>query len=387
MSYVANVVLGKRTHKVIGTRPNRPDGVDKVTGRAVYGADVKLPGTLHAAILRSPHPHARIKSIDVSGARDLPGVRAVITGADMPYTLDEIREMGESSGNLKYISQNVLARDKVFYKGHAVAAVAAVDLYVAEEALSRIVVNYEPLPFVLTVEEAMKEGAQIIHEGMTTRLFNEDKGKVSNVAATIRYSIGDIDKGFASADIVIEREFRTDSVHQGYIEPHAATALWRDDGMLTIWTSTQAPFDVRGNMAKILNMPVSRIRIVPTEIGGGFGGKIPLYGEPAAAILSKKTGAPVKIAMKRSEVFEASGPAPGSLLRIKIGVTKAGKMVAAHALMAFEAGAFPGGPMATAAMGVFAPYNIPNVVIEGLDVVVNKPKSAAYRAPGAPHRA
>ena len=385
MAYESNMVLANKTYSVIGHRPDRPDGVDKVTGRAVYGGDLKLSGTLHGAILRSPYAHAKIKRIDTSKAEALPGVRSVVTGADMPLTDDEIREMGESSGNLRFLSLNVLARDKVFYKGHAVAAVAAVEPHVAEQALSLIDVEYEPLPFVLTAPEAMREDAPLLHEGMTTKFFDQDTGKVSNVAQIERYTLGDIEEGFSRADVVIEREFNTKTVHQGYIETHSATALWRSDGTLTLWLSTQGPFDVRGNMAKILNMPASKIRVVPLEIGGGFGGKIPVYAEPVAAILSQKTGAPVKMTLKRSEIFEATGPAPGSYLKTRIGATKEGKIVAAHAYMVFEAGAFPGGPLITAAMGVFAPYRIDNVLIEGYDVVVNKPKSAAYRAPGAPH--
>ncbi len=387
MAYEANAVLANKTYNVIGTRPNRPDGVDKVTGRAIYSADFTLPDTLHGAILRSPHAHAIIKSIDTSRAEALPGVRAVVIGADMPLTSDEMMEVGELSASLKYLSQNVLATNKVYYKGHAVAGVAASDQYIAEQALALIDVKYEPLPFVLTAPEAMKEDAPILHEGMTTKFFDQDTGKVSNVANILKYTLGDTEKGFAQADIVIEREFNTKTVHQGYIETHSTTALWRNDGTLTIWLSTQGPFDVRGNMAKILNIPVSMIRVVPTEIGGGFGGKISAYAEPVAAILSKKTGSPVKITLNRIDIFEGTGPAPGSYFRTRMGVTKDGRIVAAHAYMVYEAGAFPGGPIATAAMGVFAPYQIDNVVIEGYDVVVNKPKSAAYRAPGAPHAA
>jgi len=385
MPYEPNTVLVNKTYNVIGTRPNRPDGVDKVTGRAVYGDDFKIPGTLYGAILRSPHAHANIKSIDTSKAKAFPGVQAVVTGADMPLTEDEILAMGESAGNLRFLSINALARDKAFYKGHAIAGVAASDPYTAELALSLIDVEYEILPFVIDVREAMKDSAPIIHKGMTTKFFDKDTGKISNIGNIQKYSLGDIEKGFQQADIIIEREFNTKTVHQGYIESHSATALWRSDGTLSLWLSTQGIFDVRSNMARILNIPESMIRVIPTEIGGGFGGKIPVYAEPVAAILSKKTGSPVKITLKRNEVFEATGPAPGSYFKTKIGATKDGKIVAAHAYMVYESGAFPGGPLATAVMGVFAPYKIDNVVIEGLDVVVNKAKTAAYRAPGAPH--
>ena len=183
---------------------------------------------------------------------------------------------------------------------------------------------------------------------------------------------------------MLEREFRTKTVHQGYIEPQNATAWWTPDGRLTIWCSSQGHFAIRDNTARVLGLPVDRVRVVPMEIGGGFGGKLPIYLEPLAAILSKKSGHPVKMSMERSEVLEATGPTSGAYVKVKIGVTNEGRITAADGYFAFEAGAFPGAPVAPASAAIFAPYHIENVRIDGYDVVDNKPKTAAYRAPGAP---
>ena len=233
----------------------------------------------------------------------------------------------------------------------------------------------------------MSEGASILHETLTTEELGEDTGTVSNVASHFQHVKGDITSGFEDADVVVEREYNTKTVHQGYIEPHNGTALWSPDGRLHVWCSTQGSFVVRDSLADLLDMPVSMIRVTPTEIGGGFGGKIPIYVEPVAALLSKKTGAPVKIVMTRKETFEASGPTPGSQVRIKIGAKSDGTITAAHAWMAMEAGAYPGSPVGAAAQCVFSAYDIDNTLIDGYDVVVNKPKTAAYRAPGAPNAA
>ncbi len=377
----------KTEYKVVGTRPIRHDGVDKVTGRAIYGADVQMAGLLHGKVLRSPHAHARIRSIDVSRALALPGVKAAVTGKDLPGGPDKIADLGEGAVNLKYLSNNVLASEKVLYKGHAVAAVAAINPHIAEEALSLIRVDYEVLPPVLDVRAAMKDDAPLLHNDLKTKSLGEPTDKVSNIASHIQFKQGDLDKGFAEADLVIEREFTTATVHQGYIETHNATALWNADGRLTVWESTQGAFTAQKQLAEVLAIPVSQIRVIPAEIGGGFGGKINIYLEPIAALLSRQTGHPVKVLMNRAEVFEGTGPTPGSYIRVKMGATRDGHMTAAEAYMAYEAGAYPGSPINAGAMCIFAPYDIPNALIDGFDVVVNKPKTAAYRAPGATNAA
>jgi len=373
--------------KVIGTRPIRHDGVDKVTGRAIYGADMQMAGLLHGRILRSPIPHGIIKSIDVSKALALPGVEAIVTSAELTDPGNRIAELGEGAVNLKDLSSNCLARGKVHYKGQAVAAVAAVSPNIAEEALKLIVVDYQTLPHVTDVRAAMRDDAPLLHDDQVTESLGQPTGKHSNIAKHIQFKKGDIDEGFKQAAVVVEREFHTATVHQGYIEPHNATALWNADGTVTIWCSTQGAFSVRAQVAELLAMPVSRIKVVPTEIGGGFGGKIRVYLEPVAAALSKKTGKPVKITMNRADVFEATGPTPGSYIKVKMGADKDGKLVAAQAYLAYEAGAFPGSPIGPGAMCIFACYDIPNVHIDGYDVVVNKPATSAYRAPGATNAA
>ncbi len=380
---------GPAKYKVIGTRPIRPDGLDKVTGRAKYGADVQMGGLLHGAILRSPHAHARIKKIDTSKAEAFEGVKAVVTANDIPSASGQPINLGETMGNPQTLAENVLAKSKALYKGHAIAAVAATSPHIAEAAVKLINVDYEVLPAVLDVREAMKEDATLLHEGQMTasRVEGDSKLKPSNIAAHSQFKGGDIDAGFKEADVVVEREYTTKPVHQGYIEPHNSTAWWAPDGNLTIWKSTQGPFVVRAQVAAILGIPASTIKVVPMEIGGGFGGKITTYLDPVAALLSKKTGYPVKLVMSRKEVFEGSGPASGTFMRAKIGANKDGRITALQAYYAFEAGAFSGSSVGAAAMCAPAPYNVENFQIDGYDVVVNKPKVAAYRAPGAPQGA
>ena len=378
----SNIVLSTTDYKVVGTRPIRHDGTDKVTGRAKYGADFQAAGLLHGKVLRSPHAHARIKSIDTSKALALPGVLAVITGKDMP-----LASMENPSRAARFSSENLLAGSKVLYKGHAVAAVAAISPHIAESALSLINVDYEVLAAVMEVREAMKEGAPLLHEDLMTMELGEQSDKHSNIATHFRYEQGDVDKGFKEAELIVEREFTTATVHQGYIEPQNAAALWNSDGQLTVWCSTQGAFAAQDSLANVLALPVSRIKVVPMEIGGGFGGKINVYLEPLAALLSKKTGRPVKMVMSRAEVFESTGPTTGTHMRIKVGVNKEGKITAAEASLDYDAGAFPGSPVTAGAQCMFAPYEIENIRVEGYDVVVNKPKTAAYRAPGAPNAA
>lgn len=355
--------------KAVGTRPIRPDGIDKVTGRANFGADLRLPGMLHGKILRSPHAHARIKSVDVSGALAVDGVLAAISGKDFPDNPD-------NNG------KNIMARDKVVYHGHAVAAVAATSTYIAEQALEKIKVEYEVLSPVLSIDAALADGATLIDEALHTN--GDTSVPASNVAATQRMERGDIDKGFAEADVIIEGEYRVPTAHQGYIEPHACTATINADGKATIWCCTQGHFDVRSASAGVLGKSVSDIKVIPSEIGGGFGGKTVIYLEPVAVKLSELSGRPVKMVMSREEVFRATGPTSATLCRAKIGAKNDGTLTAATAWLAYEAGSFPGAPMGPGCMSVLAPYALENFVIEGLDILVNKPRAAAYRAPGAP---
>ena len=390
-----NIVLSNQEFNVVGSRPIRHDGADKVTGRARYSADLQLPGMLYGKVLRSPHAHARIKNINTNKAKEIPGVKAVVTSSDLPQPTGVLTDIGESAMvNPKFLSNNCLASDKVLYKGHAVAAVAATNVHIAEQALALIEVEYQVLPSVTDLLDAMEDDAPVLHE----RLANvanpnirpgglRDEGDVTrstNIANHFVFEAGDIEQGFKEADVVIEREFRTSSVHQGYIEPHSATADWGPDGSLTIWCSSQGHFNVRDQVAVTLGIDISNIRVVPMEIGGGFGGKTLVYLEPVAALLSRVAGQAVKLSMNRAEVFQGSGPTSGSWMRCKLGVMKDGHITALDASLAFEAGAYPGSPINPGCQCMSGPYDIANGRIEGFDVVLNKPKTAAYRAPGAP---
>jgi CO/xanthine dehydrogenase Mo-binding subunit len=383
--YEHNVVLAEKTFDVIGKRPIRHDGADKVTGRAKFGADFQSTGLLYGKILRSPHAHARIKSINTSRAERLEGVRAVVTSKDFPAaTEDKIIKLGEGAANVKYLKEAVMARDKALYRGHPVAAVAAINPHIAEEATKLIDVEYEVLKPVLTAPDALADDAPILHDDLRTGGFGGESGdKPTNVENHVQYIKGDIEKGFKEADLVIEREFNTATVHQGYIEPHNFTAHWNNDGRIHVWCSTQGPFEIRDGTAEVLDMSEAEVRTTPMEIGGGFGGKFSPYGAPVAAMLSKKSGHPVKIVWTRTEEFESTGPTPGSYIKVKMGATKDGKITAAKAYLAYEAGAYPGGMVDPGAQCVFAPYDIENAHVDGLDICVNKPKTAAYRAPGA----
>ncbi len=366
-------------YKWVGTHQIRPDGLDKVTGKARFGADLVLPGMLHGRVLRSPHAHARIVSIDTSDAEAMEGVRAVITGADFP----DLVEAGRSTADIA-VAANAMARDKVLYEGHPVAAVAATTRELAAAAVKAIKVTYEVLGHVLTVDEAMADGAPLLHDGMITNGVDPKPETPSNVAAKTTFERGDLDKGFAEADMVVEREFTTKPVHQGYIEPHAAVADCGQDGRATLWCSSQGHFAMRAYACTVLGWDTGRLKVIPAEIGGGFGGKTVIYLEPLAVRLSQKAGRPVKLVMDRDEVFRATGPTSGSRMKVKMGMTNEGRITAAQVWLAFEAGAFPGSPVGAASMCALACYDLENFLIEGYDVVVNKPRVAAYRAPGAP---
>jgi xanthine dehydrogenase molybdenum-binding subunit len=378
----------KNNYDVIGKNPHRHDATDKVTGRAQYGADIRLPDMLYGAMLRSPHAHARILSVDTSKAEAYPGVRAVVTARDLPDVESKIADLGEGTINLRHQSNNVLARDKVLYFGHALAAVAAINLHVAEEAAALIEVKYEVLPPVLDVRKAMQADSAILLDEMRTDELGKKGDVPSNIAAHYQEQVGDIQKGFQEASVIVEREFFTSMVHQGYIEPQNATAQYNPDGQITIWCSTQGSFGVREQTAEILEIPISRLRVIPMEIGGGFGGKVGVYLEPVATLLSRKSGhRPVKMTMSRSDVLAATGPTSGSYIKVKMGASRDGKLTAVQVTLAYEAGAYPGSPVGGGMGVMFAPYRIENALVDGYDVLVNKPRTAAYRAPGGTNAA
>ena len=370
--------------KVVGTRPVRPDGVDKVTGRAQFGADMRMAGMLWGKVLRSPHAHAKILSIDTSKAEKLPGVRAVVTSKDFPHIASEEAFVGEGPMNFRDLSRNCLAWDKALYEGHAIAAVAASTPAIAEAACELIDVKYEVLGYTIDVEDAMADNAPVLHEDQFTAGVEPKPTKPSNIAKVVKFKKGDVEAGFKDADVIVEGRYTTQPVHQAYIEPHACVCSYNADGQVLIYSSSQGHFMVRAYCAKLLGIDISNIRAHAMEIGGGFGGKTLVYLEPVAIALSKKAGRPVKMQMTRDEVFRASGPTSGATMTVKLGAKKDGSIVAAQQVLMYQAGAFPGSPIGPGCMCGFAMYDIPNIDVVGYDVVSNRPKVAAYRAPGAP---
>ncbi|MEM6999336.1 MAG: xanthine dehydrogenase family protein molybdopterin-binding subunit [Pseudomonadota bacterium] len=358
--------------QLVGSRPLRPDGVDKVTGRARYGADASAPGQLVGLILRSPHAHAKIKNIDTSKAEKLAGVKAVLTSKDLPDLTNG--DMGNYD-----ILENCMARDRALYDGHAVAAVAAVDAEVAKQALKLIKVQYKKLPHVTDVDEAMQSGAPIVQP----RIKDKD-GNPTNVCQVVPFGHGDVEAGFAAADVVVEKSYKTEQTHQGYIEPHACLASVGPDGQGELWVTTQGHFTFRNVCAALLGMDIAKLKVTSSEIGGGFGGKTHVWIEPVALALSRKANRPVKVVMTREEVFRASGPTCSTSIDVKIGATKDGRITAAKAELRYQDGAFPGIWGMLGALTSFSCYDLENVQSIGYDILVNRPKVAAYRAPSAP---
>lgn len=357
--------------KVIGSRVRRPDGIDKVTGRARYGADAFAPGQLVGRILRSPHAHAKIKKIDTSRAEKMKGVKAVITCDDLP-------DLTGGRGPNYDILVNCMARGTALYHGHAVAAVAAVDEPTARKALKAIKVEYKPLPHVTDVDKAMAEDAPIVQPGV------EHEGKPSNVVNVSEFGHGDVDAGFAEADVIIEKSYKTEQTHQGYIEPHACLASLGPDGDGELWVTTQGHFTFRTVCAQLLGLDIAKLKVTSSEIGGGFGGKTHVWMEPLALAMSRKANRPVKLVMGRDEVFMGSGPTCSTSMDVKIGAKKDGTITAGLATLRYQDGPFPGPWGMLGGMTAWACYDLPNVQARAYDVLVNRPKVAAYRAPSAP---
>ncbi len=364
-----------KKYKIVGTSPVKHDGLDKVTGRAKFGADLFLPGMLVGKILRSPHAHAKIRSIDTSEAEKLPGVKAVITRADFP----EIKA-GTPGGDM---TRNAMAREKALYDGHPVAAVAATSESIAKAALKLIKVDYEVLPHVIDPVEAMKPGAPILHDHVRTKGI-KGADQPSNVIERLDLSMGDVAAGFAEADVIVEREYDTKPMHQGYIEPQSCVATATEDGQIELWCTTQAPWVFRDRLTEILKIESAKIRVTQSEMGGGFGGKTGFYAEPLAIVLARKAKRPVKITLTRNEVFRATGPVSGTRSRIKMGVKKDGTITAAEAELVFQTGAFTGSMFSNAPQAMFTRYNLKNVKTVSYEVVSNRPKVNSFRAPCVP---
>ncbi len=373
--------ISSKPQTLIGSRPVRPDGVPKVTGAAQYGNDYTAPGTTWGKVLRSPHAHARITRIDTSKAAALNGVHAIVTGADFPDFPDEYLGIERLQKNLHHDVRNVMAKDKVYYHGQPIAAVSAKDAGTAQAALALIEVDYEVLPHVITIDEAIAKDAPLVHETMTTR--NVEPPTPSNITRRWTAHMGDIAQGFAEADEVVELNFDSVPVHQGYIEPHACVAEYNADGTATLWVSSQGHFQMRDLTAALTGISNGTIKAIPAEIGGGFGGKTKVYLEPVAMLLSKKSGRPVKMAMTRDEVFRATGPASDTKIRVKMGAKRDGTFTAAEIELYYNSGAFPGAPFINGVLCAFAHYKIDHQNGIANDVVSNRAMTAAYRAPGS----
>lgn len=351
---------------IIGTSAPRTDGLDKVRGRAQFGADIARPDMLYARVLGSPHAHARILNIDASKALALPGVKAVVTGEDFP-------NLGVN-GLGAFVQANI-AQGKALFHGHTVAAVAAVSTELAEQALALIEVDYEPLPHVADIDAALDE---------TTPSIHEDEGEPGNVYAAEDITEGDVEQGFAEADVIVEGDFSVPTAHQGYIELPACIAEYSKDSESTIWTTTQGHFIVQSILTGVLKLGMGELKVVPTEIGGGFGGKTTPYLEGIAYLLSKQSGKPVKMVMRRDEVFRITGPGSAFKGHYKIGAKNDGTLTAFRADFVFDSGAIPGAPLHGGIDTICRAYRIPNVLVNGSAVLTNKPMVRAYRGPGGP---
>jgi CO/xanthine dehydrogenase Mo-binding subunit len=367
-----------------GDRLAKVDALPKVTGTAEFGADIDLPGLIQARVLRSPHAHANIKSIDTSAAEAYPGVEAVVTGADFPtISAGGSAGTGEVDISLRYLSELIIARDKALFQGHPVAAVAARTADIAEEATKLIKVEYEILPSVQDPVEAMAPNAPLLHDDMITKSIGGEADTPSNVALHVELGRGDVDAGFAASDHIVERTYKTSIVHQGYIEPEAETAWYHADGSIEVWANTQGIFDHRNQLSNVLEIDQGNILVRGTEVGGAFGAKAQTRISPLCIFLSKKSGKPVQIVLNRTEVLTATGPGAAATVTVKIGATNDGKMKAIQARFVYGAGAFPGAPVGIGCLCAFAPYQPEAARIDGYDVVTNTPRVAAYRAPGA----
>ena len=366
----------QRDLKTVGSNPVKHDGLDKVTGRAKFGADFFLPGMLFGRTLRSPHPHAIIKSIDTSEAEALPGVKAVVTRDDFPDI-----DPGSVAGDM---TRTAMAREKALFDGHPVAAVAATSEAIAKRALKLIKVDYEVLPHVIDPVDAMKPDAPILHDHIRTKGLDEPSDAPTNVTERMVSKMGDVEKGFAEADVIVEREFDSKPMHQGYIEPQGCVAEYSEDGQVELWCSTQAPFVYRDRLSAILKVDAAKINVQQSELGGGFGGKTGFYPEPIAILLSKKASRPVKMVLHRSEVFRGTGPVSGTNYKIKMGCTKDGRITAAQGELIFQTGIFTGSMYFNAPNAMFTRYDLENVYIESFEVISNRPKVNSFRAPCVP---
>ena len=369
--------------KVIGQRLPRVDARERVTGAARYPADLSLAGMAHARIKRSPHAHARILKVDIARAAALKGVLAVVTAADFPeLPLGASVPAGETGYDMWMVAQVNMARHKVFWVGQPVAAVAAIDPHVAEAALKLIDVHYEVLPAVLDIAAAMRPDAPVLHEHLVTKGIEPRPRSPSNVGSRTVIGRGDAAGALASAPATARISVQVDTAHQGYLEPQAVVAEVDANGFATVWASTQGQFTAELMIAAMLGLPSSQLKVVPLEIGGGFGGKIVIHGEAVAVRLAQKCRRPVKLVMSREELLQGgSGPPAAAQFEIAVGAEPDGGLVAIDGTYRLDAGGLPGMSPSLVMQASAALYQTPNLSLQGYDVVTNKPRTEAYRAP------
>ncbi len=363
--------------RVVGRSLPRMDAPGKVTGSAVYAADFTLPGMLHGKVLRSREPHARLVRIDGRRAAGLPGVRAVLTAADVP----DVRY----GGSVK--DEEVFARERIRFAGQPLAAVAATSPEAATAALAAIEVVAEPLPAILDVAAALAPGAPLVHEGWTDYIALPILHREGNVCNRARIVVGDVERGFEECDRVFEHRFTTRSVHQGYTEPRAAVALWDSAGHVSVWSNTQLPFEIQSTLSEILQVPASSVRVTVPGVGGGFGGKLRVGVEHFAALLARRTRRAVKVMTTCEEELTAAYARQPAIVELKTGVTTDGRILAREGRLWFDTGAFAGsgpGVASVATLMLAGPYRIPNLLLEGRAVYTNKTNFGSFRAPSGP---
>jgi CO/xanthine dehydrogenase Mo-binding subunit len=369
----------------IGRSVRRLDGGEKVTGVTRFAGDLQLPRMLHARLVLSPHAHARIVRVEAREAARRPGVLGVFAAADL----------GLAKVDPGARSKSPLALDRALFVGHPVVAVVAETAAMAEDAAALVEVEYEALPAALDALDAMRQDAprvraaagaggeaELAMHGAATGGEQLREAVGPNVVSTQRFHRGDVARGFAEADVVVERRFETPMVHQGYLEPRAVVADVDPLGALTIWTATQALFFTRSEVCEALGLPEHQVRIVATPLGGGFGAKFVLL-EPLAGALALRLRRPVSVVMTRTEEFLSTTPAPAAVIELKVGARRDGQLTALEGRAVFDAGAYAGAPLGIALLLMGSYYQVPNIELRGYEVLTHKPGNGAYRAPGA----
>jgi CO/xanthine dehydrogenase Mo-binding subunit len=370
--------------KIIGKRLARVDAKQRVTGEAIYPADLALPGMAHAKILRSPLAHARIRRIDTRRAEAMKGVLACVTAADFAAVPPgSMIPMGETGYDMWMVANINMARDKVHWVGQPVAAVAAIDVHTAAAALALIEVDYEPLEPVLGILAAMAPEAPVLHEHVFTKGLEPRPKAPSNVCSRVLIARGASATALAEAPARSRLRVEVDTAHQGYLEPQVALAQVDANGFATVWASTQGQFTAELMIARMLGLPASKLKVVPLEIGGGFGGKIAIHGEAVVVRLAQKCRRPIKLVLTREEVLQGgSGPAAGAVIDVAVAAARDGRLLAIEGTYRMDAGGLPGMSPSLLMQASAALYQCPNLHLEGFDVVTNKPRTEAYRGPG-----